>query len=89
MRSDVNLKTPMFQAHGDSDPVVDFKFGRSTHEKLKSLGIDAEFHTYKSMGHEAQQEEMNDLGKWLKAQIPNEPSVNSSDLPKGKEKETV
>jgi predicted esterase len=89
MRSDANLKTPMFQAHGDSDPVVDFKFGQLTHEKLKSLGIDAEFHAYGKMGHEAQPEEMDDLGKWLKARIPNEPSVNGSDPLKGEGKGKV
>lgn len=79
----------MFQAHGDSDPIVDFKFGQLTHEKLKSLGIDTEFHTYERMGHEAQHEEMNDLGKWLKQRIPNEPSGNSSGLLEGKGKEKV
>jgi predicted esterase len=66
MRTDANLKTPFFQAHGTDDMVVNFKFGEMTYNAMKKMGIDVEFHKIEDMGHEAQDDELRLLGKWLK-----------------------
>lgn len=69
MRSDANMKTPFFQAHGIDDGVVKFKFGELSYEEMKKLDMDVEFHKYPGMGHEANPEELKDLGAWIKARI--------------------
>ena len=69
MRSDANMKTPLFQAHGIDDGVVKFKFGELSYEEMKKLDMDVEFHKYPGMGHEANPEELKDLGAWIKARI--------------------
>jgi predicted esterase len=69
MRSDANLKTPLFQAHGEDDGVVNFKFGEMSHQEMKKLDMDVEFHKYPGMGHEANPQELKDLGAWIKARI--------------------
>lgn len=42
-----NLKTPFFIAHGHDDPIVKYEFGDLTQKRLKSLGFDVEFHSYR------------------------------------------
>jgi predicted esterase len=69
MRSDANMKTPLFLAHGVDDSVVRVKFGEMSYEELKKLDVDVEFHKYPGMGHEANPEELKDLGAWIKARI--------------------
>jgi predicted esterase len=69
MRSDANMKTPLFLAHGMEDGVVKPKFGEMTYEELKKLKVDVEFHKYPDMGHEANPEELKDLGAWIKTRI--------------------
>lgn len=66
MRTEANAKTPLFQAHGEDDMTVNYNFGYLSHMFLKKLGINTEFHKYEGMGHEAQPDELNDLGEWLK-----------------------
>lgn len=59
---------PVFQAHGSADQIVDFAFGRATHEGLRDqmqFGNLAEFHEYRGMMHSACPEEIRDLGAWL------------------------
>jgi lysophospholipase I len=69
MRSDANLKTPLFQVHGEDDTVVNIKFGELSHQELKKLDMNVEFHKYPDMGHEANPQELKDLGAWIKARI--------------------
>ena len=69
MRSDANLKTPMLQAHGNDDVVVDVKFGELSYQVLKKLNIDVQFHKYDDMGHEAYPEELDKLGEWIKERL--------------------
>lgn len=69
MRTDANLKTPMFQAHGEDDVVVNFKFAQMTYLALQKMGINVEFHKFEDMGHEAQPEELSRLGEWLKKRL--------------------
>jgi hypothetical protein len=49
--------------------VVKYKFGEMSHENLKKMGVDVEFHKIEDMGHEAQPDELNLLGEWLKARL--------------------
>ena len=69
MRTDANLKTPLFQAHGEEDGVVRYEFGKQTHEALKKMGINAEFHSYEGMAHEANPTEIKLLGEWIKQRV--------------------
>ncbi|PKI83189.1 lysophospholipase [Malassezia vespertilionis] len=64
---------PIFQAHGTSDQIVDFKFGESTHKHLANdLGFNklAEFFPYEGMQHSASPQEIIDFGKWLERVLP-------------------
>jgi len=56
----------MFQAHGEDDVVVNFKFGEMSYLAMQKMGINVEFHKYEDMGHEAQPEVLDSLGEWLK-----------------------
>ena len=69
MRSDANLKTPLFQAHGEDDGVVNIKFVEMSYQEMKKLNINVEFHKYPDTGHEANPQELKDLGAWIKARI--------------------
>jgi len=74
MRSDANLKTPLFQAHGEDDTVVNIKFGELSHQELKKLDMNVEFHKYPDMGHEANPQELKDLGERLELASARGPS---------------
>ena len=56
-------------AHGEDDGVVKFQFGEMSYETLKKLGVDVEFHKIEDMAHEAQPDELNLLGAWLKTRL--------------------
>lgn len=53
--------TPIFQCHGDCDPVVPYKFGQLSSSVLKSFMKNTQFTTYKGMSHSSSQQEMDDL----------------------------
>lgn len=52
---------PIFQCHGEIDPVVPYKFGQLSHYSLKTFMVNAQFVTYKDLSHSSSQEEMNDV----------------------------
>ncbi|KAF8759832.1 phospholipase Carboxylesterase [Rhizoctonia solani] len=58
--------------HGTADPVVPYKFGQMSVEHMKgNLGFSKlQFNSYKGMAHSAEQQEIADLGAWLKSVIP-------------------
>ncbi|CCO26535.1 lysophospholipase II [Rhizoctonia solani AG-1 IB] len=64
--------TPIFWGHGTADPVVPYKFGQMSADHMKgSLGFsNLQFNSYKGMAHSAEQQEIADLGAWLKSVIP-------------------
>ncbi|CAE6346443.1 unnamed protein product [Rhizoctonia solani] len=64
--------TPIFWGHGTADPVVPYKFGQMSVEHMKgNLGFSKlQFNSYKGMAHSAEQQEIADLGAWLKSVIP-------------------
>ena len=85
MRTDANLKTPLFMAHGDEDMVVNFRFGQMSYERLQRLGADVEFHKIEDMAHEAQPEELRLLETWLKAKLPKKGTANEGTDKEGAE----
>jgi phospholipase/carboxylesterase len=56
--------TPIFMAHGRSDPIVSYQLGKSSAEKLSGLGYHVEWHEY-AMPHSVCMEEVGDIGAWL------------------------
>lgn len=52
---------PIFQCHGDVDPVVPYKFGQLSHKHIKAYMPNAEFKTYNGLSHSSSMEEMNDF----------------------------
>ncbi|GAA6043932.1 hypothetical protein JCM8097_000907 [Rhodosporidiobolus ruineniae] len=72
MKTDHAHKLPVFHGHGTADPVVQFPWGKTTVEKLRSdLGFEQiEFKTYPGMGHSFCEEEQADLEKWLQKNLP-------------------
>lgn len=68
--SEANMKTPIFQAHGDADYTVEYKFGVNTYNMLKELGANITFKTYNGMAHGAVPQEIADVGAFLKKVLP-------------------
>jgi phospholipase/carboxylesterase len=63
-RSDANQLTPIFLAHGTTDPVVPLAMGQMSRDALRALGYDVEWHEY-PMPHSVCMEEVRDLHAWL------------------------
>jgi phospholipase/carboxylesterase len=63
--------TPIFMAHGRSDPIVPYTLGKSSREILLQQGYRVDWHEY-AMPHSVCQEEVNDIEAWLKAVLSNE-----------------
>ena len=59
--------TPIFMAHGRSDPIVPFALGKSSRDKLQQQGYQVDWHEY-AMPHSVCPEEVSDIEAWL-AQI--------------------
>ncbi|KAJ3104361.1 hypothetical protein HDU97_009334 [Phlyctochytrium planicorne] len=70
LAKDVNLKTPYFMGHGTSDNVVEFKWGEMSYEKLKAMGRDVTFKSYRGMGHSASEDELLHIGDFLRKDAP-------------------
>jgi predicted esterase len=70
MAADANKKTPILLCHGDSDQVVNPKYGQQTAEKLQSFGYDITRKTYRGLAHSACPEEIRDIANYLQKQIP-------------------
>eukprot|EP00794_Sanderia_malayensis_P004550 gene4550-5148_t len=61
-----NMTTPIFQGHGNQDPVVNHKYGVMTHEYIKKMNNNATFSTYAGVGHSSCNKEMSDVKAFLK-----------------------
>ncbi len=57
-------QTPIFMAHGRSDPIIPYALGQSSAQKLSEQGYPLEWHEY-DMPHAVCVEEIADLEKWL------------------------
>lgn len=63
------VDTAVFQAHGDQDQVVTYKRGRLTGEVVENLVKNHKFVTYPGMGHEANQEELEDIKSFINERL--------------------
>lgn len=64
-RTKVNYATPVFLAHGNQDPVVDFRRGLEAKQLLEAGGYPVEWHPY-PMPHSVCPQEVADIANWLR-----------------------
>lgn len=62
-------QTPIFMAHGRSDPIVPYALGVASKDKLQELGYAVEWHGY-GMPHSVCEEELRDIEAWLAGKLP-------------------
>ena len=67
-RSAASLATPIFMVHGRQDGVIPVARAEQSRDLLKSMGYRIEWHEY-MMQHSLCQEEIDDIGAWLKKVI--------------------
>jgi phospholipase/carboxylesterase len=65
--------TPIFMAHGRSDPVVPYALGQLSAERLLAHGCPLEWHEY-AMPHSVCQPEIADIERWLILQLNANPA---------------
>lgn len=62
----VNFNTPVFQGHGTVDPVINFNYGKRTHEFYKDLGFkEIDFNAYPGVGHSTSEDELASVMKLI------------------------
>ena len=61
---DANQDTPIFMAHGNSDPVVPVSYGENSYQKLLQLKYPVELKRY-NMQHAVCPEEIRDINNWI------------------------
>jgi phospholipase/carboxylesterase len=64
-RARANYSTPIFLAHGNQDPVVDFRRGLEAKQLLEAGGYPVEWHAY-TMPHSVCPQEITDIATWLR-----------------------
>lgn len=60
----------IFQAHGDCDPVVLFKWGQMTASFLKTFMKNIEFNTYQGLSHNSSEAELKDMRAFIERTLP-------------------
>lgn len=65
-----NTDTPMFQAHGEADPMVPISFGSMTSALLKQINPNVEFKKYAGMGHSSCDDELKDVKAFIDKCLP-------------------
>ncbi|CAG2164114.1 unnamed protein product [Oppiella nova] len=60
-----NKHVPVLQCHGDSDPVVQTRWGQLTADVLSKALTKHQFKTYRGMGHSSCNEEQNDAKTFI------------------------
>lgn len=60
--------TPIFMAHGRSDPIVPYALGKASLERLTALGYSVEWHEY-AMPHTVCMEEIEAIEQWLQVRM--------------------
>lgn len=64
-RHSANHDTPIFLAHGRSDPIIPIDRAEKSRDMLVALGYKLEWHDY-MMPHSVCEEEIDDISTWLK-----------------------
>ena len=59
---------PIFMTHGEFDQIIPISQGREGHELLSQLPLDLTYTEY-PMGHEINQECLEDVRRWITQQI--------------------
>lgn len=59
-----NIETPIFMAHGLSDPMIPITRAITSREALLGLNYAVEWHEY-AMGHQVCPQEIDDISQWL------------------------
>jgi phospholipase/carboxylesterase len=67
--SPANRQTPILMCHGQYDAVLTLEIGRSSRDRLMSLGHEVEWHEY-PMAHEVCADEIDRIGRWLRDVLP-------------------
>ena len=65
-----NVETPIFMAHGLSDPVIPITRAITSREALIGLNYRVEWHEY-AMGHQVCPQEITHISQWLASIFPN------------------
>lgn len=60
--------TPIFMAHGRSDPVIPYVLGAGSRDALLGFGYTVDWHEY-AMQHSVCEEELRDIEVWLTHQV--------------------
>lgn len=63
------LDLSIFQAHGDCDPVVPYKWGQMTASFLKTFMSNIDFHTYRGLTHSSSDEELKDMQSYIEKSL--------------------
>jgi len=66
----VNTETPVFQGHGETDPLVKFSFGKLTAEAISKFNKNHVFKSYQGMGHSSCEQEMSDVRDFIDKHLP-------------------
>jgi phospholipase/carboxylesterase len=66
------LNTPIFMAHGQSDPIVTYARGKASADELKKRGYQVAWHEY-GMPHSLCAEEVRDIQTWLTHKLNTKP----------------
>ncbi|MFZ2542417.1 MAG: alpha/beta hydrolase fold domain-containing protein [Gallionella sp.] len=64
----VTKSTPIFMAHGRSDPVVPYDLGTASRDTLIKLGYAVAWHEY-TMPHSVCEQELHDIKMWLSVRL--------------------
>ena len=66
--SDANRRIPIFMGHGLYDPLIVVPLAESSRAHLDGLDYAVDWHTY-AMPHSVCPQEIDDVGRWLRARI--------------------
>ncbi|CCH45046.1 Acyl-protein thioesterase 1 [Wickerhamomyces ciferrii] len=68
-----NIETPVFQGHGDIDPIINKSYADETHQFFKDLGYkNYNYNIYPNLPHSVANEELSHAFDFLKKTIPRE-----------------
>jgi len=68
-----NLNTPVFQGHGDADPIISKEFADQTHDFFKDLGYkNYNYNIYPDLPHSVANEELAHAFDFIRKTIPKE-----------------
>ncbi|BFZ16942.1 hypothetical protein BsWGS_19981 [Bradybaena similaris] len=60
-----NTSVPVLQCHGESDPMVSYRWGQATRDIIQSFNPNIQFKSYSNMGHSSCNQEMHDVKVFL------------------------